>query len=429
MKIVSLTLKNFRGYKEQTKISFDDLTVFVGKNDIGKSTILEALDIFFNDGKGTVKIDKDDLSRGANSEIFTIGVVFSDFPEKIVVDSSIETTLEQEYLLNGDGLLEIHKAYKKGKIDSTVVIANHPSNDEVVAGLLQQKIKELKEIVDSKSIDCPDKRVASILRKSIRDSYDSLILDVKPIPVDQEGLKTIWSQIEKYLPVYALFQSDRENKDQDSEVQDPMKIAIQEILKREDLQNKLNDVANEVKLIAKQIADSTLSKLNEMNPEIANELKAVMPPNDSIKWDSVFKGIAIAGDDDIPMNKRGSGVRRLVLLNFFRAEAERRRNERNVPNVIYAVEEPETSQHPTHQIKLVEALIELSSSENTQVILTTHSPSLAQLIPSKNLRFIEKNKASIVFNEGDVGKIAKTLGVLPNYNAPKFSYNFSANHL
>ena len=40
MKIASLKLKNFRGYKEELEIKFDDLTVFVGKNDVGKSTIL-----------------------------------------------------------------------------------------------------------------------------------------------------------------------------------------------------------------------------------------------------------------------------------------------------------------------------------------------------------------------------------------------------
>lgn len=46
MKIASLKLKNFRGYKEELEIKFDDLTVFVGKNDVGKSTILESLDVF-----------------------------------------------------------------------------------------------------------------------------------------------------------------------------------------------------------------------------------------------------------------------------------------------------------------------------------------------------------------------------------------------
>ena len=46
MKISSVKIKNFRSYKEEIEIKFDDLTVFVGKNDIGKSTVLEALDIF-----------------------------------------------------------------------------------------------------------------------------------------------------------------------------------------------------------------------------------------------------------------------------------------------------------------------------------------------------------------------------------------------
>lgn len=47
MKIDSMKISNFRGYAENTEIKFNDLTVFVGKNDIGKSTVLEALDIFF----------------------------------------------------------------------------------------------------------------------------------------------------------------------------------------------------------------------------------------------------------------------------------------------------------------------------------------------------------------------------------------------
>ena len=49
MKINTVKIKNFRSYKDEINIEFGDLTAFVGKNDIGKSTVLEALDIFFND--------------------------------------------------------------------------------------------------------------------------------------------------------------------------------------------------------------------------------------------------------------------------------------------------------------------------------------------------------------------------------------------
>ena len=62
MRMKSMKLKNFRCYKEEIVIQFNDLTAFVGKNDIGKSSILEALDIFFNDKKANRSIDKSDVN-------------------------------------------------------------------------------------------------------------------------------------------------------------------------------------------------------------------------------------------------------------------------------------------------------------------------------------------------------------------------------
>lgn len=62
-----------------------------------------------------------------------------------------------------------------------------------------------------------------------------------------------------------------------------------------------------------------------------------------------------------------------ILLNFFRAEVERRKDEANAPGIIYAIEEPETSQHSENQKKLIRALIALSAESNVQVIITTHS--------------------------------------------------------
>ena len=49
-------------------------------------------------------------------------------------------------------------------------------------------------------------------------------------------------------------------------------------------------------------------------------------------------------------------MRRLVLLNFFRAQAERKSRTRMPPAIIYAIEEPETAQHPTNQRLLLDAL-------------------------------------------------------------------------
>ena len=62
MKIKNIGIKGFRGYADHVQIESSDLLVLVGKNDVGKSTILEALDIFFNEGKGCVKLDREDIS-------------------------------------------------------------------------------------------------------------------------------------------------------------------------------------------------------------------------------------------------------------------------------------------------------------------------------------------------------------------------------
>lgn len=43
MKLETVKLKHFRGYKSETLISVSDLTAFIGKNEAGKSTVLEAL--------------------------------------------------------------------------------------------------------------------------------------------------------------------------------------------------------------------------------------------------------------------------------------------------------------------------------------------------------------------------------------------------
>ncbi|MFA0436460.1 AAA family ATPase [Vibrio breoganii] len=41
MKLVSLTLMNYRGYQGKTTIGISDLTALIGKNDIGKTTVLD----------------------------------------------------------------------------------------------------------------------------------------------------------------------------------------------------------------------------------------------------------------------------------------------------------------------------------------------------------------------------------------------------
>lgn len=400
MKIEKIILANFRSYKDEITINVDDLNVFVGKNDIGKSTILEALDIFFNENKGIIKIDKDDVNKQARAEQNTnikIGIVFGDLPASLTIDTTNPTTLSEEHLLNRDGKLEVTKIFPNGGSTKIFVKAFHPTNP-ACANLHLKKQADLKKLLTSE-MTCADKTKNSEVRKSLWTHYSAdLQLDDVDIELTKIDAKNSWEQLKKYLPMYALFQSDRKNSDGDSEIQNPLKLAVQEILKDQRLMGLLNEVAVEVEVKLNEVVGKTLEKLNEMNPEIANSLTPVIPSADSLKWVDVFKSVSITGDEDIPINKRGSGVKRLILLNFFRAEAERRKGENNVPDIIYAIEEPETSQHPSHQRKLIEAFIELSQSNNTQVLLTTHSPSIVKLLDFGHLKLIKKEPSKEVVN-------------------------------
>lgn len=394
MKITSVKIKNFRSYKNETEIKFGNLTAFVGKNDIGKSTVLEALDIFFNENNGPIKLDKDDINKEAldDNEI-VISICFEELPTSIVIDSTNETTLESEYLLNTNRQLEIIKKYLNAGKEKIFVKAYHPTNKDC-ADLLQKKNNELQTIIKNNKIECSDKTRNAVMRTAIWNYFISnLSLEEVEIDVSKGDTKSIWEKLQTYLPIYSLFQSDRKNSDGDNEVQDPLKEAVRQILEDNHLKQKFNEIAEEVKNKLKEVSDRTLEKIKEMDSEIANSLSPIIPSPESLKWKDVFKNVSISGDDNIPINKRGSGVKRLILLNFFRAEAERRKIAEKTPSIIYAIEEPETSQHTEHQKKLISAFLTLAKTANTQVIITTHSPALVKELKFEHLRLIKSTSS------------------------------------
>lgn len=406
MRLRKFKIKNFRGYSEEITIDINNFTAFVGKNDIGKSTILEAMNIFFNggDSKQLIPLDKDDLnkkcvSNGDTEIIFS--ACFDDLPDEIKIDSTYLTNLQNEYLLNKDSCLEIVKRYPNASAKEKVFIkAMHPTNLNC-SELLSKKNNELKKIITDNNIECENKSVNSIMRKAIWNHYDTdLQLDEIELDVskgDTDGIKSIWERLKDYLPLYSLFQADRQNSDTDDEVQDPLQTAVKQIISTNDIQNKLKEISDTVLNELQKIASDTLLKLKDINETLANTLEPKIPEVESLKWADVFKKVSIASNNDIPINKRGSGVKRLILLSFFQAEAEKKKTEFNNRSIIYAIEEPETSQHYEHQRILVEALKKLSSNSDTQVMITTHSSVIVKEMDFDKIRIIdEENELKVI---------------------------------
>ena len=418
MKLKRLRLRNFRCFKEEISIDFEDITALVGKNDSGKSTLMDALDIFLND----VDPDKDDASKNGTPGDLSIICEFTDLPDEVILDDANPTKLSTEFLLNTEERLEIHKFYsgelQKPKCKSIQAHAIHPTIDGA-KNLLQLKNSDLKKRAQELDIDLEgvDQRVNAQIRARIRDHFDNLNRAPSMIPLNEDNAKKIWTELRKYLPAFALFKSDRTSTDQDPEAQDPLKAAVKEAIKSKEVE--LAAITDYVRSEVQKIANLTLEKLREMDPTLAMQLNPTFTPPP--KWDSLFKA-SITSDDDIPINKRGSGVRRLILLNFFRAKAEQLAKETGHATVIYAIEEPETCQHPNNQRMLLRALSDLSS--DAQVIVSTHTPMLARSLPDSSLRYIHilDDKGREIMTGGpETNKIfVRSLGVLPDNNIKLF---------
>lgn len=132
LRLEAVAVKNFRGYTDEQEVLIGDLTTIVGRNDVGKSTILEALAIFF--GSEVVKADAGDVNVDSDAQAFEVTCTFSELPEKIVLDAQAETSLKDEFLLTQTARLRVRKRWTcsgaKPK-EEVFVVCHHPVDDDL----------------------------------------------------------------------------------------------------------------------------------------------------------------------------------------------------------------------------------------------------------------------------------------------------------
>src|SRR5699024_6629324 len=127
-----------------------NMNVIIGKNDVGKSTILDALNIFFNE---EIKADISDCYSKSETRMMEIGICFEVDPhELILLDSTNQTSLKSELLLNKENQLEIKKVINAScksitKASTSVhLVTQHQNNKE--KPLITLKQQDLKMLVE-----------------------------------------------------------------------------------------------------------------------------------------------------------------------------------------------------------------------------------------------------------------------------------------
>lgn len=426
MILKKLKLKNFRGYKD-FEVSFNDsINVIIGRNDIGKSTILDALAIFFQSDK--IKVDIADLCVYHDEDDLVIGITccFDVGKGEILIDSTSYTNCADEYLLNEEGLLEIRKTWdcSSGSIGKSsqkdYIIAYYPAAYD--PPLVIEKIAALKQRYKALSPNPEYPKVDATVAHELRQAIYKMELSENPrfettqIEIKKIDSKNIQDTLYKQFPTYLIFESDRSNTDKDSEIQDPMKAITKTVLAT--MEAQIEAIRREVTERVQAIGYQTIEKLKDMDKDIAQDLT----PTVTMKPPESLFSFELKSDNGIPLNKRGSGVRRLILLSYFRAEAEKSVTDDSDVQLIYAIEEPETGQHPNFQQMIFESLNTLSQKPTHQLIVTSHTPEIAKFVTPEQLILLRRNEEDQVVAISDTSEkikgVVEELGILP-YAAPK----------
>ncbi len=238
-------MRNFRCYRDETAVDFEDITALVGGNGSGKSSVMDALDIFFNEGNP----DKGDASKGGNGADLAIICEFDDLPEEVVLDEASLSSLSAEDLLNAEGRLEIHKLYSghlaNPKCTGVYAYALHPTADGV-SDLLQLGVSDLKNRAKDLHIDLDgvDTTVNAQIRKRVRQSVPDLAFKATLVPLNDGNARKAWDSLKRCLPAFALFKPDQESTDRDAEAHDPPKATVREAIKEKEAE--LNAIVDHV---------------------------------------------------------------------------------------------------------------------------------------------------------------------------------------
>jgi putative ATP-dependent endonuclease of OLD family len=432
MRLDEVALSGFRGYRNEIVVPIhEQTTTLIGRNDAGKSSLFEALEVFF----GGSKLELTDFTVDSESPV-SISCTFSDLPSLVTIDVDRSTTLADEYLLDATGRLTITKTWTRSKLTAPVMSAQvvHPVFEDGT-DLLNAKLPALKALatqLDVPAADVDDRRTSSAYRHAIwkRALGEGLAqLEESTVPLTSEDGKSVGVSLGNYMPVFHLFRADRPGTEADQLAQDPARAVIKAVL--EEHQEQLEALSKTVQREVGELLADVVTRLGEVAPELAATLTATDP---SPVWSKAFSGLQFIDENGVPLSKRGSGTRRLVLLSFFRATAEKGLDfdddgdNHYRRGVITAVEEPETALHADLQTDIVAALQDVGDLPHRQVLLTTHSSNLIRLVPAQSIRYITGEKPSricvSVGPDGDatelLAQLNKSLGIFTDHNVRCF---------
>ncbi|MCP2619788.1 AAA family ATPase [Candidatus Aminicenantes bacterium AC-334-K16] len=336
MEIKSIRIHNFRSIKD-AEFELCDYNVFVGANNSGKTNVLTALRIFYEDGiKFNEKID---------------------FPKFKISDN--ESWIEIEYLLTDDEFDNLKEEYK------------NPGNLLKVRKYLKSEDTQRVKPNQSNIYAYENGKLSTNLfygAKNISQAKLGSVIYIPEITKTEETLKLTGP----------------------SPLRNTLTFVMKKVIKTSESFRTLNDAFEEFNVRFKEEATRNGISLENFRKEINKNLKEwevefnldINP----VRPEDIIKNLITHSFTDKTLNREmdigvyGQGLQRHLIYVLIRLSAQYReekiykKKEFSPESTLILFEEPEAFLHPTQQEYLNSSLRALSAEDGQQVIISTHSP-------------------------------------------------------
>lgn len=376
MKLTKVIINNFRSFGERQVIEFNNQTVLIGNNSSGKTTVLQALSKLFSDKQSDRIIRKSDFhllkgSRpGENTRELFIETIFEfDELDRDSYGPAIPTFFEHFTVSQDD-----EKPLLRIRLESSW------EDDGTVEGSVETQIYYISSAEEASRDE--DKHRAS------RKDLDKI--RVLYVPASRTPEKELGNASSSMLS--RLVNSINWTEDEINEISDKIEELNNTFLSEKGALTQINQEIQKSWELYHEDKRFSQAELTINSTEIAVALRQI-----ALKFSPTITEEAFTVSD------LGDGLRSIFYFSLVDSildiELKITKNREENPNnprfklippilTILAIEEPENHIAPHHIGKLVKRFKQLSNNDNSQVILTSHSPAIVKRIKPEELRYL-----------------------------------------
>lgn len=420
MKIQSVGIKNYRSLKD-VNIVFDSVTTLIGPNGTGKSTVLRALDWFFNGGKGCELGDKD-CSFGALDEDIEVRVTFSNLTEKdrealekYAPDDAMTFTAWKVHYTDGTEVLSANlKSYppfaeirSKNSASEKKVAYNQLRSDEPSLGLPTWTNQEAAlEAMTAWEARNTDKLVEAPAN-----------LQTNFFGFNSNGKM---SGLFDFVLVTADLRASEEAQDAKSSI---IGRILERSIDRAAADEEIKKIVEESRTAQQKVCDEKFGvQLDSITTQLNRVVSSystgrsihVVPAGVELKAPrTTFNVSVLDGVTETAVDGQGHGFQRTLLISALQVLAE---SAAVATEGVFclAIEEPELFQHPTQAQAFARVLRTLADdpSKRVQVVYATHSPYFIEARHFDQIRRLTRSadeKPIVTVNLSTVGDIKQCL--------------------